>query len=105
MLYDDINKVLEDIRVYFESLLGESFNLSRSYRDDFATYKSESYIFDVMASFIQARVKEDFNVPITERIDRTITSHEIKKNTHYRLISRIINGEIPIEYFLEVIEK
>ncbi len=105
-MYEDVNKVLNGIKGHLESNLSESFTMQRSVDDRYATFVSDSYIFDVMAAFIQARVIGDFSVSIQDRIDSVIDFNVIEKRTHYKLSSRSVdNCEMPIEYFLSKVEQ
>ncbi|WP_417760745.1 hypothetical protein [Shewanella sp.] len=105
-MYEDVNKVLNGIKEHLESNLSESFIMQRSIDDRYATFVSESYIFDVMAAFIQARVREDFSVSIQDRIDSVVDFSSLQKQTHYKLSSKSVdNREMPIEYFLSIVER
>ncbi|WP_216602240.1 hypothetical protein [Vibrio pectenicida] len=79
--------------------------MQRSINDRYATFVSESYTFDVMATFIQARVREDFSLSIQDRIDSVVDFGSLQKQTHYKLSSKSVeNREMPIEYFLTVVD-
>ncbi|WP_299022798.1 hypothetical protein [uncultured Photobacterium sp.] len=101
-MYEDINKVLENIKLHFETKFDEPFEMVRSGR--YVTYQSHSYYFKVMAAFIQARVASDFLVSIEDRIDEVIKSVSIEKNAHYRFTSKSVDKPLPIEYCLDLIE-
>ncbi|NOH72130.1 hypothetical protein F0225_12380 [Vibrio pectenicida] len=104
-MYEDVNKVLNGIKEHLESNLSESFTMQRSINDRYATFVSESYTFDVMATFIQARVREDFSLSIQDRIDSVVDFGSLQKQTHYKLSSKSVeNREMPIEYFLTVVD-
>lgn len=103
-MYSDVKKVLEDIRIHFGKIYSEEFDMSRSYRDDYATYKSKSYLFEVMAGFIQARVVSDFLVPVEDRIDAVLHGAEVVRGGSYRLTSKNSDGPIPIEYCIHEID-
>nr|WP_298118382.1 hypothetical protein [uncultured Pseudomonas sp.] len=102
-MYENTNEVLKKIKNHFEDKFGETFEFSRSRCDSFASYKSNSYFFDVMAAFIQARVQADFSTPIDKRIDEVLAKEKIEKGKHYKLTSKIVSAPIPIEYCIEVI--
>lgn len=102
-MYENTNEVLNKIKIHLEEKFGEAFEFSKSRFDTFASYKSNSYFFDVMAAFIQARVLEDFSTPIDKRIDEVLAKEKIEKGTHYKLTSKIVSAPIPIEYCIEVI--
>lgn len=97
-MYDDIERVLEDIRIHLGGIYFEEFDVSRSRRDDYATYRSKNYLFEVMAGFIQARIVSDFSVPIEERIDAVLQNFDVVRGRSYRFASRNSDGPIPIEY-------
>lgn len=99
-MYADTKKVLEDIRIHFGKIYSEPFIMSRSPCDKFATFKSENYLFEVMAGFIQARVESDFFTPIEKRIEDVIKNEEIKPSKGYIFTSKNSDGPIPIEYCL-----
>ncbi len=100
---ENTNEVLNKIQIHLEGKFGEEFKLSKSSCDSFASYKSNSYLFDVTAAFIQARVYADFSTPIDKRIDEVLTKEKIEKGKHYKLTSKIVSAPIPIEYCIEVI--
>ncbi len=107
-MYNDTNKVLENIKKHFESLFSEHFEMERCSSDRLVTYKSDSYWFDVMAPFIQCRTKEDFAVSIEDRINTVLIDVTVKKNTHYRFITKSVNQhlptDLPTEYSIDLIE-
>ncbi|SFK29880.1 hypothetical protein [Azotobacter beijerinckii] len=102
-MYENTDEVLNTIKHHLEEKFGEAFEFSRSRCDSFASYKSNSYFFDVMAAFIQARVQADFSTPIDKRIDEVLAKENIKKGTYYKLTSKIVSAPIPIEYCIEVL--
>ena len=104
MIYSDTNEVLSNIGSYFESKFKEKFNMQRSDRDNYATYKSSSYHFEVMAAFIQARVSEDFSISIEDRLSTVMESFSCEKHGSYRFSSRLVEDGLPIEYCIETIE-
>lgn len=61
-------------------------------------------MFYVTASFIQARIQEDFLTPIEKRIDDVVKEENIEKNTLYQLASRKVSSAIPMEYYIEKLE-
>lgn len=104
-MYEDINKVLTAIKVYFEEKCGERFEMKRSLCDRYVTYQSESYFFDVMAAFIQARVQSDFSVSIEQRLEDAIADLTLEPKTHYRFTSKTVqNTVMPIEYCVDKVE-
>lgn len=82
-MYEDVNKALNGIKGHLESNLSESFTMQRRIDDGYATFFSESYIFDVMAAFIQARVREGFSVSIQDRIDSVVDFSSLQQNALY----------------------
>lgn len=103
-MYEDTDRVLDDIKQHFEAKFHEKFSMTNSYDDKFAIYESDGYCFDVMAAFIQARIYEDFTVPIEQRIDDVLKNVNIEKNAHYRFASQRVNKPMPLEYCIDLVE-
>lgn len=100
-MYEDINNVLEQVKEYLGDRFGEFFSMSRDPRNEFALYESDSYSFELTASFVQARTQEDFSVSITDRLDEVLNGENLKAQRKYRLASKIVDKPMPIEYFVE----
>ncbi|WP_444915022.1 hypothetical protein [Microbulbifer sp. TRSA007] len=107
MYYSDTNQVLSNIASYLSERYGEDFKMDRDGKHDrYATYQSKNYFFKVMTAFIQARVNEDFNQPINERLDSVLSGIKIQPREEYLLTSRLVERssphEIPVEYCISL---
>ncbi|GAB6263671.1 hypothetical protein [Photobacterium sp. R1] len=99
-MYDNIEIVLGYIKLHFELLFKEKFNVRPDFR--FAEYTSENYRFIVHADFIQARVDSDKETPIEKRIDDCLDGFEINKSKTYEFIKVDVNKPMPQEYAVKV---
>ncbi|MGI2146918.1 hypothetical protein [Shewanella frigidimarina] len=100
-MYKDINKVLENIHAHFEMLFSEEFEVDRRFR--YVGFISENYNFRVRASFIQARIAEDFEVPIQQRIDEVLKTISIEKGAIYNFSTEFVDEPLPTKYCVELV--
>ena len=103
MYYSNTKAVLEDIADYLKDKYAESFAMDKEGADmHYATYDSENYSFKVSMSFIQARVKEDFDTPIQQRLESVLERQDIEMGKKYMLscksVDRSLPEGIPLEY-------
>jgi hypothetical protein len=101
-MYKDINKVLENIRAHFEMSFSEKFEVDRQFR--YVDFISENYSFRVRAAFIQARIAEDFEVPIQQRIDEALKTVSIEKGAVYNFSTKFVDEPLPTKYCVELVE-
>lgn len=101
-MYKDINQVLDNVRKHFELVFSEKFEVDRRFR--YADFVSESYSFRVHAAFIQARIAEDFDVPIQKRIDEALKSISIEKGAVYKFSTKFVDEPLPTKYCVELVE-
>ncbi|MCR9886911.1 hypothetical protein NB554_24095 [Vibrio alginolyticus] len=101
-MYKDINKVLENIRAHFEVSFSEKFGVDRQFR--YVDFISENYKFRVRAAFIQARIAEDFEVPIQQRIDEVLKAVSIEKGVIYNFSTKFVDEPLPTKYCVELVE-
>lgn len=97
-MYEDYGVVLRDAKDYFDKEFRENFELVVHRYDKVATFTSESYSFNIMASFIQAIKKEDFMVTIQDRINAVINKASIAKGVTYTLTTNCPGNTPLIEY-------
>jgi hypothetical protein len=100
-MYEDINIVIENIKLHFEAKFTETFEINRQH--SFVNYKSKNYNFDVQAAFVQARVKADFSVSIQNRINDVLKGYSLEKGAHYQFSSKSVDQPLPIEYCVDLI--
>ncbi|POB17836.1 hypothetical protein CRN36_11725 [Vibrio vulnificus] len=101
-MYKDINKVLENIGAHFEVSFLEKFQVDRQFR--YVDFISESYSFRVRAAFIQARIAEDFEVPIQQRIDEVLKTVCIEKGAMYDFSTKFVDEPLPTKYCVELVK-
>jgi len=101
-MYKDINKVLENIHAHFEMSFSEKFEVVRQFR--YVDFISENYNFRVRAAFIQARIAEDFEVPIQQRIDEVLKTVSIEKGAVYNFSTKFVDEPLPTKYCVELVE-
>lgn len=103
MKYKNTEEVLEKLKSALESECGEKLEAEELYAHSRnITFRSDSFQFDVYFSFIQARVLEDFNQSIEQRLREVLSGVDLSSGGHYELTSRsrgdVPTTEIPIEY-------
>ncbi|WP_133407311.1 hypothetical protein [Parashewanella tropica] len=101
-MYKDINKVLENIGAHFEVSFSEKFQVDRQFR--YVDFISESYSFRVRAAFIQARIAEDFEVPIQQRIEEVLKTVCIEKGAMYDFSTKFVDEPLPTKYCVELVK-
>ena len=101
-MYKDVNNVLENIRAHFEMSFSEKFKVERQLR--YVDFISENYNFRVRAAFIQARIAEDFEVPIQQRIDEVLKTVSIEKGLVYNFSTKFVDDPLPTKYCVELVE-
>ena len=101
MYYSDTNRVLEEIEAYFESKFSERFEMEKGYMGKSVVFKSKSMSLEVSAGFIQARTQEDFNCPITERLNIVLDGKELERDKEYCFTTKISDNDFPIEYCVQ----
>ncbi|ELV8719458.1 hypothetical protein ACT0JW_003376 [Vibrio cholerae] len=101
-MYKDFNQVLDNIRHHFELVFSEKFEVDRRFR--YVDFVSESYNFRVHAAFVQARVAEDFDVPIQQRIDEALKDISIEKGAVYKFTTKFVDELLPTKYCVELVE-
>lgn len=101
-MYENIDTVLGEIKDWFSENYGESFQFKRDPRDEFALYQSTNYEFEVAAAFIQARIQDDFQVSIKDRLQQVLKGVAVEKGKRYRLSSKVVDKQpMPMEYCVE----
>ncbi|MCU8382863.1 hypothetical protein OC514_00545 [Vibrio vulnificus] len=102
-MYKNINKVLDNIHVHFESIFSEAFKVDQQFR--YVDFVSENYNFRVHAAFIQARIAADFEVPIEQRIDEALEEVTIvKKGAVYDFTTKFVDELLPTKYCVEIVK-
>lgn len=103
MNYNDTEEVLRDLKSVLESACGEKLEEEDLGPHSRSTiFRSENFQFDVYFSFLQARVPDDFEQPIENRLDEVLSGFDLGGRGRFELTSRsrdkINRTEIPIEY-------
>jgi hypothetical protein len=104
--YQDTNKVILDLKIALENKCGEKLDMDKFYDHSASiTLRSSNFYFRVYFSFIQARIYEDFEVPIEKRLSNVLEGFNLEKGQKYELASRsrgkVPTTEIPTEYYIE----
>ncbi|GHA55826.1 hypothetical protein ACFFLZ_14830 [Photobacterium aphoticum] len=101
-MYNNIDKVLENIHEHFQTLFGEKFEEKRQFR--YVDYISENYNFRVHAAFIQTRIADDFDVSIQQRIDHALKGLNVEKGAMYDFTTKFVDDALSTEYCVELIK-
>lgn len=99
----NIDVILDEIKSWLEAAFYEEFSCERDSRDEVATYKSDSYTFEVTGSFVGNSMPWDVKVSARQRLEGTFKSEQIEKGKGYRLLSRRVEGPEVFEYCIEVL--
>lgn len=102
-MYKDTNKVLENIKNYFGKISDESFEVYLEHR--YVDFISENYQFRVYATFIQARVEADFEVPIEKRLEQALSGLELNSGVLYDFTTKFVDKPLSSEYCVELAAK
>lgn len=101
-MYNNTNIVLENINGHFQAVFGEQFEGIRQFR--YIDYISENYNFRVHAAFIQARIADDLEVSIQQRIDDALKGLNVEKGAMYDFTTKFVDKPLSTEYCVELIK-
>ncbi|WP_318465445.1 hypothetical protein [Photobacterium leiognathi] len=101
-MYKDVDTVIKNIKTYFDSRFGEKFTVRKDFR--YIDFTSHNYNFCVYAAFLQARIPDDHNVPIEERISKALEIVTIEKGAKYEFTTVYVNEPLPLKYVVELVK-
>lgn len=102
-MYENTDKVLQEIKEWFVESFKENFHCKRDSNDEFVVYQSKSYQFKVTVGFIQANIEDDLEVPIRERLETTLEDITVEKGKQYKLFSKGTSSSLLMEYSIKSI--